>query len=267
MNRIDDAFARLRAAGRKAFIPYLTAGLPDPDTQVRMLLDLQAAGAGPIELGVPYSDPIADGPVIQAGFTEALRRGVTRTVINGIVRKARQAGLTAPVVAMVAYAIIHRAGAERYLDDAKAAGFDGLIVPDLPAEEAESLAALCKARDLRLTLLVAPTTPPERRRRIAELSTGFLYCLSITGITGERTALPAELSDNIASLKAMTGTPVCVGFGISRPEHVRAAAAAADGVIVGSALVRRVTENEAKGPDAVVAAVGGAARELIAALG
>jgi tryptophan synthase alpha chain len=258
MNRIDAAFADLRRRGAKAFIPYLTAGLPDPAAQAATLADLQRAGATLVELGIPYSDPIADGPVIQASFNDALRKGVSRRQVLDIVRAARAAGVTLPLVAMVSYAIIHRTGAERYVREAAEAGFDGMIVPDLPVEEAEALAVVCAAHNFRLTLLVAPTTPPERRKRIAELSSGFLYCLSITGITGERTALPAELSANVAALKAATDKPVCVGFGISRPEHVAAAVAAgADGVIVGSALVKVQSDREA-----LVAKV----RELAAAL-
>jgi tryptophan synthase alpha chain len=266
MNRIDAAFAALRAAGRKAFIPYLTAGLPDFEVQAELLAALESAGVTLVELGIPYSDPIADGPVIQASYTEALARGVTRAKILEMVRRSRAAGLKVPLAAMVSYAIVHRVGPERYVAEAAAAGFDGAIVPDLPVDEAAGLAAIAARHDFRLILLVAPTTPPQRRKRIAEISTGFLYCLSITGITGERAALPADLADNVRALKADTDKPVCVGFGIGTPAHVAAAVREADGVIVGSALVRAVREAAPRGRQAVVDAVRGLVERLMAAL-
>lgn len=266
MNRIDAAFAALKTAGRKAFIPYLTAGLPDFESQAALLSALEAAGVTLIELGIPYSDPIADGPVIQASYTEALAKGVTRRKILDMVRKARAGGLKVPLAAMVSYAIVHRVGPEKYIEEAKAAGFDGAIVPDLPAEEAAALAAIAARHDFRLILLAAPTTPPERRKQIGAVSTGFVYCLSITGITGERTALPADLADKVRALKRETDKPVCVGFGISRPEHVAAAAAEADGVIVGSALVRKMTEAAPRGRDVMVREVRALVEQLMAGL-
>jgi tryptophan synthase alpha chain len=258
-NRIDETFAALRRGGRKAFIPFLIGGLPDPAAMVPLLRDLQSAGASLVEIGFPYSDPIADGPVIQAGYNDALRKGVTAATVLGVVHSARAAGVTVPLVGMVSYSIIHRRGPERFAADSAAAGLDGLIVPDLPVDEAEAMAAVAAGAGLRLILLVAPTTPPDRRKRIAATATGFIYCLSVAGITGERTQLPADLSANVKALKAETDKPVCVGFGISRPEHVAAAAAASDGVIVGSALVKRLA---AEGPASAVAL----AKELIAAL-
>jgi tryptophan synthase alpha chain len=174
--------------------------------------------------------------------------------------------LKAPLAAMVSYAIVHRVGPQKYVAEAVAAGFDGAIVPDLPAEEASGLAEIAGRHDFRLILLTAPTTPPARRKQIAAVSTGFIYCLSITGITGERASLPADLAENVRAIKRETDKPVCVGFGISRPEHVAAAAGEADGVIVGSALVRKVAETAPKGRETMLREVRALVEQLIAGL-
>jgi tryptophan synthase alpha chain len=171
-----------------------------------------------------------------------------------------------PVVSMVSYAIIYRHGPQAYVRDAKAAGFAGAIVPDLPVDESEELSEICRREDFSLILLVTPTTPRERALRIARRSTGFLYYVSIAGITGERRELPPELLDNVAWLKTQTDLPICIGFGISRPEHVRAIAPVADGVIVGSAFVRRLAEADTRPRQEVLREVGDFADELLAAL-
>ena len=262
MNPIDALFHKLRAEGRKAFIPFVTAGDPDLRTTVRLLDELSRRGAALIEIGFPYSDPIADGSVIQASYTRALERGIRVDDILAAVRSFRGV----PLVAMVSYSLVHHRGPARFVAEAQAAGFSGAIVPDLPVDEAVELAKIAAGADFKLVLLVTPTTPRERARRIAQLSTGFLYCVSVIGITGERRALPPELTEQLRWLRTQTELPLCVGFGISQPEHVRALRDLADGVIVGSALVRRLEEIGARPAEAVVEEVAAQAQALAAAL-
>lgn len=237
MNPIDSLFQRLRSAGQKAFIPFVTAGDPDLATTGQLVRRLAGAGASLIEIGFPYSDPIADGAVIQASYTRALQHSIRLEDVFDAV-KAMQSPV--PLVAMVSYSLVHRRRPDRFIDEARAAGFSGAIVPDLPIDEAEDLARLAADRDFKLILLVTPTTPLERAARIARLSTGFLYCVSVTGITGERDRLPAEVLDQLRWLRQQTSLPLCVGFGISKPEHVQMLRSEADGIIVGSALVRKL---------------------------
>ena len=238
MNAIDQAFEQLRAKKRRAFMPFITAGDPDLKATSALIKELTGAGATLIEIGFPYSDPIADGPTIQASYTTAVAANVTVAEIFRHVGENHGPGAgdrSVPLVAMVSYALLLRRGLERVIDDAKSAGFSGAIVPDLPLEESQSLAKLARERDFKLIFLVTPTTPLDRARRIAEASTGFLYLVSVTGITGERRELPAKLKSQLASLRETTEIPICVGFGISTPEHVRALRDYADGIIVGSA--------------------------------
>jgi len=239
--RLDAMFAALRASGRKAVAPFVTAGDPDADTSVAVIEAVARAGASLCELGVPYSDPIADGPVIQASFTRALGHGVTLEEVFTIARRAAER-VSMPILAMGSYSLIFRRGIGRYAADAAAAGIAGLIVPDLPIEESDEVAAACREAGLALVRLVTPTTPPERAAAIARQSTGFLYCVSVAGVTGARTSLPEGLVDRVRWLKTQTDVPVLVGFGIAAPEQARAVAEVADGVIVGSALVRRIAE-------------------------
>lgn len=252
--KLEAAFAAARAAGRKALAPFVTAGDPDLATTVAVLEAVDRAGATLCELGVPYSDPIADGPVIQASYTRARGAGIT---LDGVLSIAKQASATAtmPILAMVSYSIIFRRGIDRFVTDAKAAGLAGFVVPDLPLEESDELDAACRTAGLALVRLVTPTTPPERAEAIAKKSTGFLYCVSVAGVTGARTDLPPGLLDRIAWLRTKTDVPIVVGFGISSPEQVRAVAAVADGVIVGSALVRLVAESAAQGQPAMLSQV------------
>ncbi len=239
MSAIDSLFQRLRAEGRKAFMPFVTAGDPDLAFTTAVLRELANAGCDMCELGIPYSDPIADGPVVQASFTRALDHGLK---LNQVFQTATELlpSLSMPVVTMVSYSIIHRQGLREYVTRAKEAGFAGAIVPDLLVDEATPLAEICRREDFSLIQLVTPITPRDRALRIAASSTGFLYYVSVAGITGERTELPPELVDNVAQLRAETDLPICIGFGISRPEHVRMLAPVADGLIVGSAIVRRI---------------------------
>jgi tryptophan synthase alpha chain len=239
MSVLDDLFVSLRTSNRKALMPFVTAGDPDAATTSAILEAAIAAGADMCEVGVPYSDPIADGPVIQASYQRALDRKFKLAQVFDI-GKHVTAKTTAPLVTMVSYAIIYRVGLERYVDQAKAAGYAGAIVPDLLVEEAETLSAICKKADFSLIQLVTPTTPRERQVRIANLTTGFIYYVSVTGITGERTALPADLVDNVSWLREQTELPVCIGFGISSAETAKQLAPHADGLIVGSAVIRRI---------------------------
>jgi tryptophan synthase alpha chain len=277
MNRIDALFARLRRESRRALMPFVTAGDPDLGTTAALIDELLGrAGAHMVEIGIPYSDPIADGPVIAASYTRALRKGIKLSLIFEMIRRHRAdhaegPQADAPLVTMISYAIVHRHGVDRYLAEAVEAGVDGLIVPDLPVEEAEGvegLKARTDAAGLRLIQLVTPTTPRERAVRIARSSSGFLYYVSIAGITGERAALPPELAENVAWLRTQTDLPICVGFGISRPEHIRQLAPVADGLIVGSAIVRRIAELEERDApgEVIVDEVGRFVGELASAL-
>jgi tryptophan synthase alpha chain len=239
MSAIDLLFAQLRQEHRKALMPFVTAADPDLAFTAAVLKELARAGASLCEVGIPYSDPIADGPVIQASYQRALDQGVR---INDILRTIEQSQVSEqlPLVAMVSYAIIHRRGLGRFVDQAKQSGFSGLIVPDLLVEEAKELTEVCRRSDMSLIQLVTPTTPRDRQRRIADATTGFIYYVSVTGITGERTDLPTELVDNVGWLRTQTKLPVCIGFGISKPEHLTMLAPVADGFIIGSAFIRRI---------------------------
>ncbi len=239
MTRIQELFNELRANGRKAFMPFITAGDPDLAFTQDLLQTLADAGSSLIEVGVPYSDPIADGPVIQASYTRTLQRG-TRSADVLQCLGAIAPRLRTPLVLMVSYAIVYRRGLQDFVRQAKQAGVAGLIVPDLPFEEAGALRGECASHGIDWIPLITPTTPRQRTIEIAEVAQGFLYYVSVAGITGERRELPKELVDNLAWLRTQTALPVCVGFGISRPEHVRLLAPVVDGLIVGSAIVRQV---------------------------
>lgn len=264
MNPIDALFQRLRSQRRKAFIPFLTAGDPDLTATSRFVATVAERGADLVEIGFPYSDPIADGPVIQASYTRALERGIH---VEDIFAAVRHFAVPAtPLAAMVSYSLIHRRGPATFLERAMASGFSGAIVPDLPFEESEALSRLAAERDFKLIHLVTPTTPRERARAIARRSTGFLYCVSVAGITGERDRLPPELLEQLAWLRGQTDLPLCVGFGISRPEHIRTLREVADGVIVGSAFVRHLEKAGSQSLDTIAAAIGDLAQELSEAL-
>ncbi len=241
MSAIDQRFADLRANGKKAFIPFVTAGDPSLEATAKLLEQLSESGAAIAEVGIPYSDPIADGPVIQASYTRALDAGVKLRDIFDMVASVSPK-LKMLLVSMVSFSIIQRVGLEKYVEDAKAVGFSGAIVPDLLVEEASEFREICAKHDFSVIHLVTPTTPKERMLQIAECSTGFIYFVSITGITGERTELPPDLIDKVQWLRERTELPICIGFGISKPEHVRLLAPEADGLIVGSAIVRRFAD-------------------------
>jgi tryptophan synthase alpha chain len=265
MSKIDDLFARLRREKRKAFMPFVTAGDPDLAFTAAVLKELSSRGCHLCELGIPYSDPIADGPVVQASYTRALEKKVKLAQIFDMTSRVTPE-IRLPVVTMVSYAVIYRHGMAQYVADAKAAGISGAIVPDLLVEEAGEFARLCKSEDFSLIQLATPTTPRERAIRIAESSTGFLYYVSVTGITGERSALPEGLVENVSWLRGRTQLPICIGFGISTPEHVKLLAPVADGLIVGSAIVRRIAEASTRPREQVLKEVGDYAASLLAAM-
>lgn len=262
---IDELFAKLRREKRKALMPFVTAGDPDLKFTTAVLREMAGRGCHLFEVGIPYSDPIADGPVIQASYTRALAHKIKLADILSTLGDVAPK-VAAPLVTMVSYAIVYRHGLEKYADDVRERGIAGLIVPDLPVEESAALAKICQSRDLSLIQLVTPTTPRERAVRIAATSTGFLYYVSVAGITGERTKLPPELVDNVGWLRTQTELPICIGFGISTPEHVKLLAPVADGLIVGSAIVRRIAEAAERPRDEVLTEVGNYLTELLKAL-
>ena len=248
MNRIEALFEKLSRNGQKALMPYITAGFPDLATTAALIEEMSQCGAAMLELGIPFSDPIADGPVIQSSFTQALAKGLKSKQIFEMLSEVRQK-VEIPIAAMVSFSIVNRLGAEKYIKCCVDAGVDGLIISDLPVEEAEPIAALIKQASLSSIMLVAPTSPIERQNQIAKMSSGFIYYISVAGITGERQELPAELVDNVARLKEVSGgKPVCVGFGISTPAQAAMVSKVADGVIVGSAIIRRISEAQSSGP-------------------
>ena len=259
LSHIEETFKALATGRRAAFMPFLAAGDPDLKTTAELIVAMEKSGADLVELGVPYSDPLADGPVIQDSFTRALAGGIRVSDVIGSVRQARKMGATIPVVTMVSYSVVFRHGCKRYVDEVAEAGGDGLIVPDLAVEESETLRGLCREAGLALVFLVAPTTPAERQKRIMENASGFIYCVSVVGITGERDSLPETLAGHVRELRSQTKLPVCVGFGVSRADQAERVAAIADGVIVGSALVRCISQAEGKG-------VAGAASKLAGSL-
>ena len=264
MSAIDQTFDALRRENRKAFIPFVTGGDPDTAFTQRLLRRLSELGCSIGEIGIPYSDPIADGPVVQASYQRALERKIRLdAILQATAEVAPQ--LSMPLVSMVSYAIIHRRGAARYIADAQAAGFSGAIVPDLLVEESKTLADECRAADFSLIQMVTPTTTNDRAVRIAERSSGFIYFVSVTGITGERTQLPPDLVERVQWFKDRTPLPVCIGFGISRPEHVQLLGPVADGLIVGSAIVRHL-ERASADPDAAIEAVESLVRSMLAEL-
>lgn len=238
MSRIADRFATLRAKGEKALITYIAAGDPSLEATAVLIKRIEAAGADMIELGLAFSDPLADGPTIQAGSQRALAAGANTDAVLALVKRVREEGVRLPILIMTYYNLLLRPGLATFCSHAKEAGVDGLIIPDVPMEEADELLEATRAVGLDLVQFVAPTSPPERIQRAAQLATGFVYCLTLTGVTGARSELPTRFKQTVALAKEATETPVAVGFGISTPEHVRQVAELADGVIVGSAIVR-----------------------------
>ena len=248
IERIQAAFARTRSERRAALMPYFTLGYPDGETSLEVVTALAAAGADLIELGVPFSDPLADGPVIQHSTQTALQAGASVRGCLDLVRRLRQRGVQTPLLLMGYVNPILAYGVERYAADAALAGADGLIVPDLPPEEAGELRSACQANGLALVFLLAPTSTPERIAQAAACSTGFLYLVAVRGVTGARSELPPDLADFVARVRAASDLPLAVGFGIGSPAQAQAVGRLADGVIVGSALIQAAGARGLKPP-------------------
>ncbi|HEY3098551.1 MAG TPA: tryptophan synthase subunit alpha [Methylomirabilota bacterium] len=242
--RLDETFASLRARGERALVAYLMAGDPSLDATRRLVIEAERRGADVIELGVPFSDPLADGPVIQRAGIRALAGGTSLPRILEMVAMLR-AEVRVPIALMTYYNPVLAFGLKSFARTAADAGADGVLVPDLPWEESEPLRAEAEPAGLDVIQFVAPTSTPPRVKTIARLARGFIYLVSLTGVTGERRDLPKELDAQIRTLRLVTTKPVCVGFGVSTPEQVAAIAAAADGVAVGSAIVRKIEQHAA----------------------
>ena len=242
-NRIDRKFKELKAKRQKAFIAYITTGDPSLAMTAKLVQSLEKSGVDIIELGIPFSDPLADGPTIQAASMRALRRRITLKKAFGMVRKLRpKTGI--PIAFMTYYNPILRYGLNRFIDDCKRSGVDGVIVPDLPYEEAGELVRLGLRKEIATINLVAPTSTVKRIREIAKRSTGFIYYVSLTGVTGARKKLSQELKGRLKTVRSLKlNKPVCVGFGISTPGQAKEVAKISDGVIVGSAIVKIIETN------------------------
>jgi tryptophan synthase alpha chain len=243
MNRIDQTFARLKEKRRKAFIPYIVAGVPGPKETVEIVLELEKLGADIIELGYPFSDPMADGVVNQAAANRALESGVDADAYFAMVAEIRKR-TQIPLLVFSYLNPIFKLGIDAFARRAKAAGMDGMLLVDMPVEESEDTQAICKRENLSLIFLAAPTTTQERLDKVLAGGTGFLYYISRTGITGEQDAFQKDFEAKVSAIKAGSKLPVVVGFGISKPEHVRTVCRLTDGAVVGSALVRLTLEKK-----------------------
>ncbi len=249
LTHIENTFAALKAQGRAALMPYFTLGYPTPAASLQVVEALAQTGADLIELGVPFSDPLADGPTIQHSTQVALEQGITVRRCFEMVREIRARGVPQPLLLMGYINPILAYGVDRYAADMCDAGADGLIVPDLPLEEADALDSACRRHGLALVYLASPASTPERLAALAEKTSGFLYLVSLAGVTGARSALSSELAGFVERARAVAQVPLAVGFGISTPQHAQAVASLADGVIIGSALVHAAgkAENAAEG--------------------
>jgi tryptophan synthase alpha chain len=263
MTSISEQFAYLRDRGQCALIPFITAGDPDLETTAAALPLLDRSGADLIEVGVPYSDPLADGPVIQAAATRALKRGTHLEDVLAMLREVSPQ-LQAPIILFTYYNPILNRGIAAFLQQIAQVGVKGLVVPDLPLEEADALLAPAQQAGIEVTLLVAPTSPPDRIAAIARRSQGFIYLVSTTGVTGMRTQVQGRVKDLLLQLRQVTDQPIGVGFGISQPEHARQVMEwGADAAIVGSAFVQRLAQGS---PREGLQAIAELCRSLKAAL-
>lgn len=262
-NRIDERFKLLKSKKESAFIPFITAGDPSLEVTRGLILELERCGADIVELGIPFSDPIADGPIIQASYYRTLTRGLRVEDVFRLVKDVRRE-TNIPIVSMVSYSIVFKIGVEKFLASAKESGFDGATIPDLPVEESQTLIHSASKKDFRIVCFAAPTTTPDRMEQIAKSTQGFLYYMSVVGITGVRNSLPEDMKENIHRLRRLTDKPIALGFGISTPEQARAAGSVADGVIVGSALIKELERNIGKSPAEIIKAVGRLAERLSA---
>lgn len=238
MNRIEKVFKKLKAQNKKAFIPYIMAGDPSIEKTKEIVLMFEECGADIVELGVPFTDPLADGPTIQRAAERALKNGVTLKKVIALVKDLRQK-TKIPLVLMTYYNPVFKYGEERFIADAKDAGVDGVIIPDLPPDEAGEFTRLAKNADVASIFLLAPTSTDERIKKVARASTGFIYYVSITGITGAQLLLDGSIEKSINGIRRITDKPVAVGFGISTPDEAKAVAGVSDGVVIGSAIVKK----------------------------
>lgn len=242
MNRIDQRFGKLRREKKKAFIAFITCGDPNLAITYRLALEFDRLGVDVLELGVPFSDPLADGPTIQAASQRALKAGINLTDVFRLVRNLRKkTGM--PIVLLTYCNIIYHFGLNDFVKGASLSGVDGVIVADLPVEEAKGLIKAARRAKLATIFLAAPTSDAQRIKKIASNSSGFIYYVSLTGITGARKSLPGELLTKVRTIKRITSKPVCVGFGISNPKQAKLVASVADGVIVGSAIIKVIEKN------------------------
>jgi len=243
MSRIENKFRQLRQVGEKAFVAFITAGYPNLRVTEKLVLGLADSGVDIIELGVPFSDPIADGPVIQEASQEALKKGLRLVEVLKLVERLRRKRLDVPIALMTYYNPVFAFGINAFVSQAVRSGVDAVIIPDLPPEEGSDLLSLSRKQGLDVVLFVAPTTTDKRIKEIAGKSGGFIYYVSLTGVTGARKELAADLTQNLKKIKRYTSRPVCVGFGISNARQVKEAYRLCDGVIVGSAIVKKIKEN------------------------
>jgi tryptophan synthase alpha chain len=263
MNRIEERFARLKREGKKAFIVYIGAGDPHLDSTRQLALAFDQSGVDVLELGVPFSDPLADGLVNQLAAQRGLESGTTPPKLLETVAAIRQQSQL-PIVLYIYFNLIHRVGLERFIADTAKAGVDGLLVLDLPPEEGDNYEALMQRAGMSNIYLVAPTTPEERMEKIVKRGAGFIYYVSRIGVTGMQSAVAANLAEQVAKIRAHTKLPVAVGFGVSNPEQAKLVAQAADGVVVGSAVVNQIAQH-GKSPD-LVAKVSAFVKSLAAAV-
>ncbi|MFH2139089.1 MAG: tryptophan synthase subunit alpha [Candidatus Omnitrophota bacterium] len=245
MNRIDAKNALLKKNKKKAFVAYITAGFPNTAVTEKLIPVLEKNGADFIELGMPFSDPIADGPTIQKSSYIALKNGMTMNKFFRLVRNVRKKSQV-PLIMMTYYNLIYNYGFKRFAEIARKSGLDGVIVPDLPIEEAQDLNENLRSEKISLIFLISPVTEKSRMKKISKVSEGFIYYVSLTGVTGVRDKLPDDLVENVRLIKNVTKKPVYVGFGVSTSEQVKQVSETADGVIVGSAIIKAITENYGK---------------------
>lgn len=244
-NRIEQKFQQLKKARQKAFIAFITAGDPSLKVTENLVLAFEKSGVDIVELGVPFSDPLADGPTIQAASQRALKNGVTLAKIFNLVKNIRRKSQL-PIALMTYYNPVFHFGESKFIAKAKEAGVDGVIIPDLPPEEAGNLIKAARQKNVSTVFFLSPTTTPKRVKKILTVSSGFIYYVSLTGVTGARQSLPADIMKHVRSAKSLTRKPICVGFGISTGQQVRALSKAADGVIVGSAIVNEIAKHGGK---------------------